>query len=306
MNDFLDAVEAAECLLARLHPSPENRLWPAALRENVEGEETLNSDALDGFKFTFLSDIPHDFDDDDDEEPDIDYKRRALVAAIEEGVKFSIQQLNWFRDRPLQNEYLVKDLRGALRKHLTRLLARWYELEDDGGTQAHKARTEPKSKARPEAKWTPLNIPTARRLTEGPVLFPGSTIEMPVPEIDCIDFPWTVNFYRPEQEVEELTKPELRYTLRPHTVAFEEEQAIQSGEPSALAREVSLRLLEGAAGEALSVLRQYAEHNPYRSARLRSRVCTAIRAELDALVAEWDQVATESAKAGTEVGNETV
>lgn len=127
MNDFQDAIEAAECLLARRHPSTGNRLWPTELRDCTEGADTLDDDALDGFKFTFLSNIPHDFDD--DEEPDIDFKRRALAAAIEEGVKFSIQQLNWLRDSPLHNEYLVKDLRSALRKHLTRLLGRWYELE---------------------------------------------------------------------------------------------------------------------------------------------------------------------------------
>lgn len=223
---------------------------------------------------------------------------------------FSLKNVNWLRNRRLQNEYLVKDLRGALRKHLTRLLGLWCELEnrEDEQVQEERPGSTPKG-ARfklPSVDRNSLNIATARRLPDGPVLFEGSSIEMPVPEINCGDFEWTLNFYRPERELDQLSKPEFRCSLSSGSTTFEEEQAIQSGEPSELAREVSLRLFEEASGEALSVLRQYAESNPFRSYRLRSRVCSAIRAELAALVAEWDQVATEDAKAGTEVGNEAV
>ena len=135
------------------------------------------------------------------------------------------------------------------------------------------------------------NIEAARSLANGgPVLYPGSTIETKLLEIADLDFEWTCSFLGAESEVEELSWPTARHLFNSKALTVEEEQAITNGESPEIADPAASRLYELAAGEALALLKQYAQSNPYRSARLRARVCAAIRAELAALVEDWDAV----------------
>ena len=133
------------------------------------------------------------------------------------------------------------------------------------------------------------NIEAARSLANGgPVLYPGSTIETKLLEIADLDFEWTCSFLGAESEVEELSWPTARHLFDSKALTVEEEQAITNGESPEIADAAAARREERAAGEARAGRKQDAQSNPDRAARRRARVCAAIRAELAALVEDWD------------------
>ena len=147
----------------------------------------------------------------------------------------------------------------------------------------------PESAANPAERRHNVNpeaIRAARAVLRGRFPLPGTNTEIDQSDIQA---DWTYSFFEPEKDVASLSAPEARTALAHGlNLTLKEEMALHSAEPDQLGVELSLRVYELAASEALEVLMKYSQDNPYRSSRLRARVCAAIREELAALVSDWD------------------
>lgn len=137
----------------------------------------------------------------------------------------------------------------------------------------------------------PVSIKSARAVLEGRLPVLGAELSIP---ISSIDENWAHLFFAPENDIETYSHPEERhllYSFRDKTdrLTSEEENALCTSSLDEMGLRIAHRVYGFAAEEALTLLLECATKNHYRNSRLQARVCAAIRAELSALAADWEQ-----------------
>lgn len=120
-------IETAEDLLSRRDPAT-SRFWPSE-----KHDEAFNASRY-GFEFNLLSQRGGSFvgADTDEEITAIDplFPQKAILDSITEVLVFAGRHLRQERSEFSFQDILFEDtLREVCRRHLTRLLAAWYELE---------------------------------------------------------------------------------------------------------------------------------------------------------------------------------
>lgn len=126
-------IQTAEDLLALRDPGP-GPYWPGEAGNTRDN--TFDNVRWDSLQFNLLSDRGGEYAVSTDEgilAIDPDFRQKALLDAIEEVLTFARLFLSdesptgdLFR---FQNVHLQDEVRAVCRRHLMKLLGRWYELE---------------------------------------------------------------------------------------------------------------------------------------------------------------------------------
>ena len=132
-RNSLVLIQTAEDILAGREPAP-GPYWPS---ENPNSpDNTLHMSRWDSFEYNLLSNRGGSYEkawtDEEVLAIDPDFREKCLLDAIEEILHFARVCLRDDRGEKafrFENVYLWDEIRAVCRRHLTRLLGRWYELE---------------------------------------------------------------------------------------------------------------------------------------------------------------------------------